>query len=174
MTIAGSRLDLQMGFLWYHLDTKKPPDEARRASGSEQARAIRRLAQARLTGDMRAQVLAAMDQADAARRRRNDVVHQDWLLRGSDAFRPVSDWISRTPEERATYLEEWERESKPSTQWQRVPRDSIAVESAQALDDLRQVERALAATTDTIQSLTFVVASARDTGKPDGYVHPAG
>lgn len=172
VTIAGARLDIQMAFLWHHLDRTKSEVEARRANGDAQCKAIRRLAGERLVGPMKTQVLEAVDQAAEARRRRNGIVHQDWLLRGPDARRPVGDWLDLTPEERESYLEDWERESKPSEDWLRVPHDSIDVTPAQALDDLRQVERALAAATNRVELLTFRVASSRGTGSPRGYVGP--
>jgi hypothetical protein len=91
VTIAGSRLDIQIGMLWHHLDRTIDINDARRAYGAEQCRRVRNLARSRLTGEMQDQVLAAVDMADAARKKRNEIVHQDWLLRGPDAMRPVAD-----------------------------------------------------------------------------------
>jgi hypothetical protein len=73
---------------------------------------------------MQEQVLAAVDAADAARTKRNEIVHQDWLLRGPDAMRPVSELARVDPADMPKYLEEWERESKTSQDWQRVPSKS--------------------------------------------------
>jgi hypothetical protein len=172
VTIAGSRLDVQMAFLWHHLDRSKAEMEARRASGRVQCKAVRRLAEERLTGRMQKDVLAAVDVAEASRRRRNAIVHQSWLLRGPDATRPVGEWLALPVEDRATYIEEWERGSKPSEDWLRVPHDSIEVTPAQALDELRRVERALAGATNLVENLTFQVASSRGTGSPPGYIGP--
>ena len=172
VTIAGSRLDIQMGFLWHHLDRTKCAVEARRASGDAQCKAVRRLARERLVGPMQAQVFEAVDEAEKARRRRNEIVHQDWLLRGPDARRPVGEWLDLAPDGRESYLEDWERESKPSKDWLRVAHDSIDVAPAPAVEDLRQVERALTAATNLIGQVTFRVASSRGTGSPRGYVGP--
>jgi hypothetical protein len=172
VTIAGSRLDVQMGMLWHHLDRGVRLEDSRRAPGAEQCKRIRRLAAERLTGDMLEEVVAAVTAAEAARARRNEIVHQDWLLRGRDAMRPVSELARITPEDLPAYLEEWERESKTSQEWQRVPSRSVDVVPAQTLEELREVERQLAAATDLVSALTFRVASSRETGRPPGYVHP--
>jgi len=68
------------------------------------------------------------------------------------------------------YLEEWERESRTSQEWQRVPSRSVDVVPAQTLDELQKVERQLADVTDLVSALTFQVASSRETGFPPGYV----
>jgi hypothetical protein len=64
------------------------------------------------------QVVAAVVAAEAARTRRNEIVHQDWLLRGRDAMRSVSELARITSEDLPAYLEEWERESRTSKDWQ--------------------------------------------------------
>jgi hypothetical protein len=171
VTIAGSRLDIQMGMLWHHLDRTTDLNDARRGSGAEQCRRVRNLAQSRLIGEMREQVLAAVDAADAARAKRNEIVHQDWLLRGPDAMRPIAELARVDPADMPKYLEEWERESKTSQDWQRVPSKSTDVVSAQTLEELRGVERELAEVTTVVSGLTFRVASSRETGRPPGYVH---
>lgn len=172
MTIAGSRLDIQMGLLGHHLDRTRPFETTRWQPGKKQSEKVRRLVFERLHGEMKQQALVAVDLADDARQRRNDVVHQDWLLRGRDATRPVDEIARIAAEDRAAYLEEWERESKDSDDWLRVPRRSIEVSSAQPLSNLREVERALADATSAVQVLTYSVASSRECGKPPGYVHP--
>jgi hypothetical protein len=171
VTIAGSRLDIRMGILWHHLDRDVDLDRARRSPGSEQCRSVRRLAEARLVGVMREQVLAAVDAAEAARLKRNEIVHQDWLLRGPDATRPVSELARIDPADVPKYLEEWERESKASQDWRRVPSKSTDVVPAQTVEDLRSVERELAEVTTVVSGLTFDVASSRESGHPPGYVH---
>jgi hypothetical protein len=127
------------------------------------------LANQRLT--VRVEVLAAVDAAESARIRRNEIVHQEWVLRGRDAMHPVSDLTGIAPEDLPGYLTEWERESKVSQKWQRVPSRSVDVVPAQTSDHLRQVERELSAATDLVSALTFKVASSRETGSPPGYVH---
>jgi hypothetical protein len=173
VTIAGSRLDVQMGLLWHHLDRSITLEDSRAARGAEQCNQIRRLAAERLTGDMQREVLAAVQAAAAARARRNEVVHQDWLLRGGDAVRPVAEFAEIAPQDQAEYVEEWERESKESADWQRVPSRSVDVLPAQTLNDLRGVERELAAVTGRVRRLTFRVASSRDSGRPPGFMQPA-
>lgn len=171
VTIAGSRLDIQMGMLWHHLDRSIDPDHARRASGAKQCEHVRALAESRLVGELRDQVLTVVDGAETARRRRNEIVHQDWLLRGPDAMRPVAELAHLGPAELPTYLEEWERESKASQDWQRVPSKTMDVVAAQTVEELRDVERALAHVTTDVSGLVFRVASSRETGRPPGYVH---
>jgi hypothetical protein len=173
VTIAGAHLDVWMGLLWHHLDRSQPEDNARGALGSVQRKAVKRLAGERLVGPLQAEVLAAVEAAEQAQRHRNEIVHQDWLLRGSDATRPVAELSTIPAEDLPAYLEEWERESKDSPDWLRVPRDTTAAFPAQGLDDLRRVERELAAGASAVQQLTFRVASARETGQPAGYVHPS-
>ena len=173
VTIAGSRLDVQMGVLWHHLDRSLDLERCRSAPGAKQCEQVRHLARERLTGDMLTEALATVDAAEVARTRRNEIVHQDWVLRGADAMRPVSELTGIAPEDLATYLERWERESKTSNDWQQVPSRSIDVVPPQTLDELRMVERELASATDLVCVLTFRIASSRETGRPPGYVHPA-
>jgi hypothetical protein len=162
VTIAGSRLDVQMGMLWHHLDRNVTLEDSRRAPAAEQCKRVRRLAAERLTGDMLEQVVAAVAAVESARIRRNEIVHQDWLLRGARGH-AISELAEIAPEDLPAYLEEWERESRASQNWQRVPSRSVDVVPAQNLDDLREVERELAAATDLVSALTFRVASSRET-----------
>jgi hypothetical protein len=171
VTIAGSRLDIAMGHLWHHLDRSMPFEVTRWKPGALQADKVRALAGQRLSGELQHRVLAAVDQAEEARDRRNDIVHQDWLLRGRDATRPVSEWLQLPHEDRAAYLTQWQRESKDSEDWRQVPRRGIDVQPAPSLDDLVAVERALTHATDQITELTYAVASSREAGTPPGYVH---
>jgi hypothetical protein len=111
VTVAGSRLDLWMGFLWAHLDRNAEESSVRRESGATQQDHVRKLAQSRLNGDLQAAVLEAIEIADRARKRRNEIVHQDWVLRGRDATRPVSDFAHLRGAELEDYRVEWEREA---------------------------------------------------------------
>jgi hypothetical protein len=110
-----------------------PPGSPRRVRGQPEGTGwkhcdrVRRLADQRLTGDMRDEVLAAVDAAESARIRRNEIVHQDWVLRGRNAMRPVSELTGIAPEDLPAYLTEWERESKVSPEWQRVSSRSVDV-----------------------------------------------
>ena len=139
INIAGSLLDIRMGYLWHHLDRTVPEEKARKSLGSVQCEKVKKLAQERLIGPMQAQVLAAVEAAEAARFRRNEIVHQGWLLRGPNATHAWGDIFSVPLEQQAAYIEDWEREAKPSDDWLQVPRDSVEVVPAQALDELRQV-----------------------------------
>ncbi len=173
VTIAGARLDVQMGLLWHHLDRSVDPEVTRRAPGAKQCEQVRRLAQERLAGDLQADVLAVLVVAEASRVRRNEIVHQDWLLRDRDAMRCVAELGVIDAKDLPAYLEEWERESKTSQYWQRVPARSMEVVPAQTFEELRRVERDIAAATVLVSELTFRVASSRETGSPPGYLHPA-
>ena len=144
--------------------------KVRRESGAAQQDNVRKLAQARLYGDLQAAVVGAIEIADEARKSRNKIIHQDWVLRGHDATRPIRDFAHLQGAELEAYRIEWEREAKESADWQRVPHDSIEVVPAQTLDELREVERALSHATDRITGLTFSVASAREGGPPGGWL----
>ena len=170
VTVAGSRLDLWMGFLWAHLDRDTDEAKVRREPGAVQQEHVRKLAIPRLFGDLQAAVLAAVDVADGARKSRNEIVHQDWVLRGPDATRPVGDFAHLAGEELQAYRIQWAREAKDSPDWQRVPRDSIEVVPALTLAELRNVEQALARATELVTGLTFSVASAREGGPPGGWL----
>ena len=172
VTIAGARLDFEMGLLWHHLDRSVPFQESRRASGAEQCRQVRRLATERLTGPMFEQVIALVEAAEVARQRRNEIIHQDWVLNSRDAMRSVAELTQVKPDDMPAYLEEWDRESKRSNDWQRIPSRGIDVVPAQTLDDLQKVERELATVGQRVYGLTFQVASSRETGNPFGYIHP--
>ena len=126
VTIAGSRLDVQMGFLWWHLDPQHvDPVKARRSGGGAQAREILRLASARLHGVLFEEVVQLVHDADAVRLLRNDVVHQDWVLRGHDAMRPVAEVAAVPSHELQPYLDEWERQAVESSGWLRLPAHEV-------------------------------------------------
>ena len=132
-----------------------------------------RLAHERLGGDLLGATLAAVNAANAAAACRNEIIHQDWMLRGRDALRPVAELTDITPQDLPAYFEEWDREAKASPEWQRVLSRSVKVVPAQTLDEHRQVEPELAAAAELVTQLTFAVASSRDTGHPPGYIHPS-
>jgi hypothetical protein len=172
VTIAGSRLDLQMGFLWFHLDHPNVDVvHARRSPGWKQEKEVRRLTSERLRGEVHDQVITAVEAAALARSQRNEVIHQDWVLRI-----PPSEYVGKSLEDVLPDLlpdrDEISRTFKDSPYWQRVPNDSVDVVSPPSLGDLQSIERALAAATNSIQWLTFRVASSRDVGKPEGYIRP--
>jgi len=73
-------------------------EKSRRTLGAEQCKGIRRLAAQRLTGEMLEQVVAAVVAAEVAQVRRNEIVHQDWLLRGRDAMPSVGELAQITSE----------------------------------------------------------------------------
>lgn len=172
VAIAGARLDLQAGLLWHHLDRDVPFETSRRKPGREQRKKLVVLATQRLCGDLQQAVLAAVASVEAAQERRNEVIHQDWVLRGRDAMRSVTEIAAVADQDLSGYLEDWQRQAKESSNWQRVPAREIHVVPAHGLEQLRAVERHLAAVTATVSELVFAVASSRETGKPPGYVHP--
>jgi len=117
-------------------------------------------------------VLEAVETAQNVANRRNDIVYQDWVLRGPDAMRPVADLpepTSSSERELFKYVDEWRREPKDSRDWLRQPSKSLELVRAQALPELIRIERALAAATDRVMELVLKVASARDTGHPSGW-----
>lgn len=172
VTVAGSRLDVQLGSLWWHLDPQQiDPDEARRASGATQTKAVRTLAQRRLVGALQDGVLAALVEAEQVRKSRNDAVPQDWVLRGPDGMRPVADITSVERADLPACLDQWDREAVASSGWLRQPARSTDLTQPQQLEELRRVERRPAAGTQVVEGLIYVVASSREVGKPPGYVH---
>jgi hypothetical protein len=172
VTIAGPRLEVQMGALWWQLD-KDSVDEitARKDSASRQAASVRRLAGIRLRGDLQARVQKAAAEAESATDLRNNVVHQDWVLRGPDAMRPVAELAGLiSQDDLDAYLQEWEREARTSPDWLRMLARSLDLVPGQTLDELKSAERRLAAAADRVAALVLAVASARDTGHPTGWV----
>lgn len=121
VTIAGSRLDLQMGELWHHLHRSVSFETTCSKPGSEHSKKIRRLTGERLVGDLAIEAEAALDSADRGRTHRNEIVHQDWVLHGREAMRPVSDYLALEPDEQASCVDARRREAKTSENWQRVP-----------------------------------------------------
>lgn len=161
-----------MGALWWQLD-KASVDEitARKTSISSQVGNVRRLAGVRLRGDLQARVQDAAAAAESASDLRNNVVHQDWVLRGPDAMRPVAELAGlNKPDDLDVYLEEWEREARASPDWLRVPARSLDLIPGQTFEELKAVERRLTAAADRVAALVFAVASSRDTGHPTGWV----
>jgi hypothetical protein len=139
VAIAGSRLEVRLGWLWTHLACQEVEEQkARKAPVGEQLKAIRRLAQARLAGELLTSVLTMTDAAKNAAERRNEVVHQDWVLRGPDSLRSVGD-LPKSPDEIPAYIEEWEREAKPSDDWLSLPARSTELVPAQTWNDLVDV-----------------------------------
>jgi hypothetical protein len=132
ITIAGSRLEVQMGFLWYHLD-KDGVDElsARKSSVSDQVKQILKLARVRLEGDLQAEVRRAADDARTVSELRNSVVHQDWVLRGPDAMTDAADLLDANDRgDLAQYLEEQERKIVMSPDWLTLPARDLNLVSA--------------------------------------------
>jgi len=113
VAIAGARLDLQAGLLWHHLDRDVPRETSRWKPGSVQRKKVAELATQRLSGDLQA-VWAAMSSVEAAQKRRNEVIHQDWVLRGREAMRSVTEIAAVADEDRGDYLEDWQRQATES------------------------------------------------------------
>jgi hypothetical protein len=132
VTIAAAQLDLWMATLWVALDPATDETKARRSSGAAQCAAIRLLAQ-QWHDSAREELLLTVAMAEDARQRRNEIVHQGWLLNGSDVPWPWKAWD-----------ESQRRGSTVSVDWQRIPARSFTPEPAQALGDLEMVEQALA------------------------------
>jgi hypothetical protein len=174
VAIAGARLEIRLGRLWWHLD-KGGTDElkARRAAVSAQIKEVRGLAATRLEGPLREAVESALTEASNAADMRNNAIHQDWVLRGPAATRPVAELPELGDQaDLDRYLEQWDREATNSPDWLRQPARGLNLAPAQTIDDLQKIERRLAAAADRIEALTFAVASARETGHPEGWVRP--
>jgi hypothetical protein len=175
VAIAGARLEVQMGRLWWQLD-KGSVDEiaARKSSISRQVDNVRKLAEVQLSGYLQAGVQQAAAEAESASDLRNNVVHQDWVLRGPDAMRPATELASlNSQDDLDVYLGEWDREARTSPDWLRMPARSLDLVPGQTVEQLKSVERRLAAAADRVAALVFAVASARETGHPTGWVASA-
>jgi hypothetical protein len=58
-------------------------------------------------------------------------------------MRPVAEWLLFAAEDRAAHLAEWERKSKHSENWQRVPSRSIDLQLTQSSNELIEVKQSL-------------------------------
>lgn len=72
-----------------------------------------------------------------------------------------------------TFLEQWEREPRPSSGWYGLPSRSLDLVPPPTMEELRSVESGLSKVAATVRYLTRAVASARDCGRPEGFVHPS-
>ncbi len=173
IAIAAGRLDAELGALWWHLAPDHVNEvEARTAPAGKTRDKIKTLARQRLDGAHCDALLAFVDEVEFAQKRRNEVLHSRWLLRGPDAMRPVSEFFHLDEGERAEYVARWEREAVASADWRRQPNDSLTLVDPHRLDELQDVERNLAAATDVAVQWHFRIASMREVGKPPGWLGP--
>lgn len=172
VTIAGPRLEVLMGRLWWHLDITNVDElQARRSPFGTQVANVRALTAVRLSGELQTLVQEAVNAAERAAKVRNDIVHQDWVLRGRDAMRPVAALADlKSQQDLERYLEEWDREAKESPDWLRLPAHGLELVPGNTLDELTAAERRSAEAADQISALVFAVAGARETGHPAGWV----
>jgi hypothetical protein len=173
IAIAAGRLDAGLGALWYQL----APDEvdelrARRAPAGTVRGKIEILARERLDNRHRDALLAFVEEVKDAQTQRNAVMHSQWLLRGPDAMRPVSEFLALNEEERAAYIEQLEREARRSDGWRRQPNDSMELTAPQQLDELIALERRLTSAVDIATSWRYRIASMRVAGSPPGWQGP--
>jgi len=176
ITIAGSRLDLRMGMLWWHLDRSEPEDARRKALGRAQAKGIVTEANKRLTGELLTAVLEAVKDSKAVRTQRNDVVHQDRVLRLMEVATTAEELTAMVwaeADQVAAHGDDPDRAAVDSSGWRKVPRDSVAVVPGPDIDELRAIERALSAVTERFLTLTHRVANARE-GYLPGWVAASG
>jgi len=82
-------------------------------AGVGTAKKVAELATQRLSGDLQA-VWAAMSSVEAAQKRRNEVIHQDWVLRAREAMRSVTEIAAVANEDRGDYLAAWQRQATES------------------------------------------------------------
>jgi hypothetical protein len=169
IAIAASRLDAAMGRLWAHLDRSLNESDCQRKPASAQVKGVRIAAEAQLLGNLKREVLDAVDAARTVSERRNALMHQEWLIRGNHVMRPVSELASVPAEILEDYFEDWAREARDADRWQVADGRSQAIETAQTLAELTAIEKDLRGAADRVTGLTFVVASSRETGSPPGY-----
>jgi hypothetical protein len=173
IAIAAGRLDAELGALWWHLAPDHVDEvDARTAPAGKVRDKIKTLARQRLDDAHCDALLAFVDEVQSAQKRRNEVLHSRWLLRGPDAMRPVSEFFRLDEGQRAEYVARWEREAVASADWRRQPNDSLTLVDAQHLDELEDVERGLAAMSDVAVQWHFRIASMREAGKPPGWFGP--
>ncbi|GAA1586652.1 hypothetical protein [Kribbella karoonensis] len=112
ISIAAGRLDADLGALWYQLAPDQVDElKARRAQAGTVREKIKGLARQRLDATHGEALIAFVDEVEAVQNDRNAVLHSRWLLQGQDAMRPVSEFLSLSEEERAEYIERWDREA---------------------------------------------------------------
>jgi hypothetical protein len=173
ISIAAGRLDAALGALWWELGPDLVDEtNARRAHAGQARDKIRRLARERLEVAHRDALLAFIDAVQSAQEARNEVLHASWLLRGPDATRPVAEFLQLDPACRPDYLTEWEREAVASDGWLRQPHDSTDLVDPHHLDELKEVERQLAAAEAVAVHWRFRIASMREAGRPPGWLGP--
>lgn len=174
IAIAAGRLDAELGRLWWHLGPDLVDEvKARRAPAGEVRKKIRTMAIERLAREHSDRLVAFIDEAEAAQTQRNEVLHGNWLLRGRDAMRPVSEYLRVDDEHRAAYIDEWAREARASDEWQRQPNDAVTLTERHHLDELVAVERRLRAATEVCVNWYFCIASMREAGVPGGWQGPS-
>lgn len=173
ITIAAGRLDAELGSLWWHLAPDLVDESiARKAPASKVRSKIAELAPQRLSEAFRDPLLNFVIEVAEAQQQRNEVLHSRWLLRGRDAMRPVSEYLQLDEEDRAAYLDEWDREARSSEGWRRQPNDSLDMVEPHGLNDLRAIERRLAVITDFANQWCFTIASMREADSPPGWMGP--
>jgi hypothetical protein len=173
IVIAAGRLDAELGALWWHLAPDQVSEiDARKAPAGKVRGKIKALARERLADEHRIALLAFVDEVQGVQMRRNEVLHSRWLLRGTDAMRPVSEYLQLSERQRAEYLEAWEREAIDSDDWRQQPNDNMTLTDPHHLHELRQVERHLARAADTAVQWNFRIASMRETDYPPGWQGP--
>ncbi len=172
IAIAAGRLDAELGALWWHLAPDHVNEvDARKAPAGKLRDKIRTLARQRLDDEHSDALLAFVNEVQSVQKRRNEVLHSRWLLRGL-AMRPVSEFFHLDEEQRAEYVARWEREAVASADWRRQPSDSLTLVDPHHLDELREVERDLARISDIAVQWHFRIASMREAGKPPGWLGP--
>lgn len=176
VTIAGSRIDVALSHLWWQLSPDLDPDKLRTVQGAQAREAVGRLTRERLSGELREEVLQVLRDIEPVVRGRNEVVHQDWILRGEAGFDPVSDLIGLDQDGLNAYVEAKGREARPSSDWQKLPSRSRQLQDPESIEEslsmLRQLESELRGVHQRIDGMVFRVASARVAGIPAGWVEP--
>jgi hypothetical protein len=171
VAIAGARLEIWMGFLWWHLNPAVDQVTARRTSFKAQRKVVLTLALERLQeGLLRMAVLDTVEEARLALDQRHEVIHQDWLLNTQEHVLAEGDLARFFGRDLANNMDHVERYAHDSENWSRIPARGLQADEAPTRLDLVKIERRLSAATRRLTYVTRDVASARELGLPVGYL----
>jgi hypothetical protein len=170
VAIAGARLEIWMGFLWWHLHPAIDELRARKSSFRAQREAVLALAEERLhEGPLRDSVLAVVAAAKQALDRRHEVIHQDWVLNTQEHIRAEGDLLRFFGPDLADNVDHVERYAHDSENWSRIPTRGLKAEDALTRAELVEIERQLSRATQNLIYVVRDVASARQADHPPVY-----
>ena len=170
VAIAGARLEIWMGFLWWQLNPAIDELKARRSSFGAQRRAVLALVDERLDGSLRTLVLDAVATAQTVLDKRHEVIHQDWLINSQEHIRAAGNLVRRFGADQGDHLDEVERYAHDSDNWSRLPARGLQIDEALTQAELVEIERQLSEVLWHLAAVVRQVASARVVGLPVGYL----